>query len=272
MPFVAFNISTFAAAIPVAIQVVSSTVVAMGHQWTIADFTNELDHLARLGIASPQSKAFDTMVTTYCNKLNVANQWTAEAVVAIIEKLAQVNLPQKAKDQVASALDQVATKSNSHMRMVMTGQWIQDLAPYLTAQDWQTIYGTNCHDGMHCLAKRLRAMGLTSMKEDTKKQAIGIILHAIQSRDQPLPNAFGIRDFTQKFGAIFEATPAVQSMHGIQRFPFDPRELGDEWLNKAYGQDQRPEFKILENAIPKKMVTCLIHLCHSHLYIYIIVY
>lgn len=85
---------------------------------------------------------------------------------------------------------------------------------------------------------------------------MAIILHALQANHKPIPNAYGIRAFTQDFGDLFAKTPAKPGMRGIHRFPMDIKELGEDWLAKAYGQDQRPAFKIIESGFPKNLATC----------------
>lgn len=230
-------------------------IAAMTQHWTTADFTKELGHLEKLAIAKPGGLAFSTMVQNYCCKLQAGQHWTSEAIVAIMEKLNQVVIPDQAKTQISDAIDQIANKANSGVRLVINGQWLESMTPYLTQKDWDTIYATNSQHAMQIICTRLRAIGLASLKEDTKKQAIAIILHALQANHKPIPNPYGILAFTQDFGDLFAKTPAKPGMHGIQRYPINPMELGQDWLTKAYGPDQMPACKIIECGFPKNLAT-----------------
>ena len=92
------------------------------------------------------------------------------------------------------------------------------------------------------LDKRLRAVGLAMLKEDTKKQAIGILIHVSlhHGTGYEMPSCIALRTMTQDFAKVFHSTPSVPSRVTTHKFPANPTVLGADWLKAAYGQDDKP--------------------------------
>ena len=79
---------------------------------------------------------------------------------------------------------------------------------------------------MHALAK-----SLAMLKEDTKKQAIGILIHVSlhHGTGYEMPRGIALRTMTQDFAKVFHTTPSVPSMVTAHKFPADPTLLGCLW-------------------------------------------
>ena len=139
------------------------------------------------------------------------------------------------KKDIQSALTKVMVHDTSSQKV--NGSTIESLSPYLTQADWNILHQCNHFASLHVLAK-----SLAMLKEDTKKQAIGILIHVPLHRGTgyEMPSGIPLRTMTQDFAKVFHTTPSVPSMVATHKFPADPTLLGADWLTAAYGQDDKP--------------------------------
>ena len=150
-------------------------------------------------------------------------------VVNTLTKLEAISLPIGMKKDIQSALTKVMVHDTSSQKV--NGSTIESLSPYLTQAE------CNHFASLHVLAK-----SLAMLKEDTKKQAIGILIHVSlhHGTGYEMPSGIARRTKVQDFAKVFHTTPSVPSMVTTHKFPADPTLLGADWLTAAYGQDDKP--------------------------------
>ena len=227
----------------------------MTHHWTVEDFCRELGHLEELAKLPGMSTTLCTMVDGFIQKIHGAKQWDSHGIVSLLTKLELSTLANDSKDKIKDSMTKIAQAVNGPEVPATNGITFEALSPYLTNKDWEQLKKCSHLSSMQVLATRLRAIGLASLKEDTKKQAIGIIIHvALEEKGQEQPNALGVRSMTQDFGIIFHSTPNVPTMQTTLKFPADPNQLGKDWLLAAYGQEEKPALVHISPAWTRKAV------------------
>ena len=129
------------------------------------DLLQELDHLQNLCSMLPDSPLAASMASTFCTKLKSYQSWSSESICQMLGKAQASTIPESMKSGILDTIQNLSTSQASHLKLVNSGQTVPNLAPYLTHSDWTalTSYVTQT-DQLQLLAKRLRAMGVQSLK------------------------------------------------------------------------------------------------------------
>ena len=133
----------------------------------------------------------------------------------------------------------------SHMKLSCSGQRIVSIPPYLTQQDWSSLEGAISKDDMmSVMAKRLRAMGLTSLKENTTHQVLATLLYVQYSQGKPEMHPRAVHGMLEDFSAIFHGTPK-SSTTGLAVYQENPHQCGQAWMAQAYVEGTTPACRVL---------------------------
>ena len=161
-----------------------------------------------------------------------------ESICQMLGKAQASTIPESMKSGILDTIQNLSTSQASHLKLVNSGQTVPNLAPYLTHSDWTalTSYVTQT-DQLQLLAKRLRAMGVESLKEATKGQAVGIMLMVQSGQGKPCLSPDSINAAVGDFTVVFQALPAT-TCPGAATYPANPDEMGEVWLRKAYPSEK----------------------------------
>ena len=213
----------------------------MTQHWKAEDFIQEVDHLERLWHLQPQGATVQSCVNTLAKKI-IPVEWTSKAMVQMMERLQTSSLTEEAKTRLADGLAKANQSVNPHLKMVCLGQAVHNMSQYLAMTDWKILKDpmSPMVDVMATLARRLKHMGVTSMKEVTKKTCVAMVLWANHLN-----------------GKAFLTGPAIYQMsQDMTNYPTDPKELGDTWLEKAYQGQEQPAFQAINLDAYVAKVTC----------------
>ena len=107
-------------------------------------------------------------------------------------------------------------------------------------QDWTLLHAdVTVMDLLSVLAQRLAHMSVVSLKEHTKHQAVALILKIRNDQGKPAMTPHALHQLQKDFQALHKAaTQGVAPGNGT--YPPSPYDLGENWLQAAYGND-RPE-------------------------------
>ncbi|CAE7515104.1 unnamed protein product, partial [Symbiodinium sp. CCMP2592] len=208
------------------------------------DFVEEIAHLQKLAEMLPDSPVTESMANTFMAKIQGFQSWSSESICQMLAKADEASkLPEAMKAKILDTIQNLSMNTGSQLKLVNTGQSVQRLCPYLTRPDWVALSTlTSQTDQLELLAKRLRAMGLHSLKECTKGQAVAIVLMVQASQGKPSLSAAAINSAVQDFGIIFQSLPS-SNCPGASRYPDHPSEMGQLWLSKAYGPGDQPDLQ-----------------------------
>ena len=162
----------------------------MTNLWKVADFVSEVQHLDKLLQAQPNGQLGQSMTTSLCTKLQASKNWTSSAILTLIQALEQSTLPQNNKETIQGAINSLEGQNQGHLKTVLQGQMIVSFCQYISKLDWEKLEASpsNTTDTMSILAKRLKCMGVVSRKENTKKQAMAVILYLLVHKGgKPMP-------------------------------------------------------------------------------------
>ena len=217
----------------------------MSHVWNISDFVSELRHLGELAKMRPGSMVVSTMANTFVERIHAAKHWTSAAIIQLLGEVQSMELPQPIKESIQEAVEKCQSNEASHMKLSCSGQRIVSVPPYLTQQDWSTLEGAISKDDMmSVMAKRLRAMGLTSLKENTIHQVLATLLYVQHSQGKPEMHPRAVHGMVEDFSAIFHGTPK-SSTTGLAVYQENPHQCGQAWMAQAYAEGTTPACRVL---------------------------
>ena len=202
---------------------VSLRVVGMERHWTAKDFQNELEMLSQLLKRRPGNNVVKNMERSLCERLQGMQTCTAEAMLSFMDSLEKIDLPEETRSNVMKVLDSVGSQKmpGSHMKPVGSPQALTNVSPYLTATDWQRMEAGSTLDTLTVLAERLRRLGLQSLKEETKKHVVAIILYVHSNKNKPLPSPSSIYQLTSDFCCCVSVLHGEQRGPGCGKIPFE---------------------------------------------------
>ncbi|CAJ1448241.1 unnamed protein product [Effrenium voratum] len=199
----------------------------MSHVWSISDFISELRHLGQLAKMRPGSMVVTTMAATFVERIRAAKHWTSAAIVELLGEVQSCELPEAIKDSIQEAVEQLQSNEASHMKLSCSGQRVVHVPAYLTQQDWSSVEAaTSKDDQMSIIAKRLRAMGLTSLKENTTHQVLATLLYVQHSQGKPEMHPRAVHAMVEDFSAIFHGTPKIEGVLGLAVYAEYPQQNG----------------------------------------------
>ncbi|CAK9000369.1 Uncharacterized protein SCF082_LOCUS6462 [Durusdinium trenchii] len=213
----------------------------MSHLWKIEDFLAEITHLQELCARRPGSTVVQTLLNTLCQRLQAVDTWASEAIIQLLDHVEKSTLPETEKATLNQCVESLATASNNHaLTLAHGGQKVHNFPAYLTSQDWTLLHAdVTVMDLLSVLAQRLAHMSVVSLKGHTKHQAVALILKIRNDQGKPAMTPHALHQLQKDFQALHKA--ANQGVApGNGTYPPRPNDLGENWLQAAYGND-RPE-------------------------------
>ena len=224
----------------------------MGSKWQVADLLQEVD--AMVALLSKRGKGCSHMAASLTgqlqNKMDSASLTTNE-VLQLSDHLIAASLPEACRDELLATCDKMAMKEShpsSAVKLQLHPQSCQHLVNYLTATDWQSLQKEPLWPNVNVLVKRLKHIGVKSVKEGLKKLCLGIlVLMHLQQNSGMMPKYKQIymlgQHFSQAFAASSEtAKPGVPS---LLNYPERPEMISPDFVSKAYSAGDPPVTKDL---------------------------
>ena len=165
-----------------------------------------------------------TQQATY--KLSKMNGLTSPDAVMLLNHIKPSKLPTNMKDAIIKEVDKLMVNANGNIACKVTtaASACDHLNKYLTKEDWSQLESTNSWEGAIVLAKRLKSMGVKSIKETTKRAAIAILLCIQQQQGcKKLPPYHAIYNLVEHLSqAVANRPGAPYSVPCLQVYPERP--------------------------------------------------
>ena len=214
--------------------------------WSTKDFLKEIDDLAQLYALSSCSTKATSMVASLGKKLSTAVSLRAGDYVSLMQHVDGSKLPEEQKLELQKTLGQVAS-SNGQLSManklVKEPQSMPDVPAYLTQADWDVLLHGDLDKAPHVLVTRLRLCGMTSLKEDSKKVCIALLVQSLLWHGHKMPDPETIYKMGHQFTFLFNASSLRSQVAPVKKYPNLPTEMGEQWVAEAYGCNEKPVLK-----------------------------
>ena len=197
--------------------------------------------MAKLLQDRPNSMVGHTALGTLKQRLQGVPTWSPSALSDLYGKVKATNLPESLKEEIMEVMDTLDANNQTNLQLTTKPQSLCNLPPYLTQADWDKLHGGDLMvDGMRVLCERPKALGVKSMKEDTKRECIAVLLHVkCTVQKQAMPSPWHIYYLVNDLVKVFGNTKSEKcQVIGLLAYPALPTSLPQAFLQKAYGNEK----------------------------------
>ena len=227
----------------------------MPARWSLQDLMGELTSMATLLERRGRTTQMAAcLAKQFCNKLEAAaGDLGAAALLSLTDHLAEINLPEDCVDQITQTLDSVCMMDaggQSALQLTTKAQTCDHMQNFLTSKDWKALETEGLWSGVHVLVKRMRLIGITSLKECVKKISLGIlVLMELQRTEGRMPKYREIYKLGAHFSQAFNASTVVapKGVRSLLNYPAYPHMISEEFIGLAYSHDDPPVDKTLDD-------------------------
>ena len=207
--------------------------------WKVEDLLQEMASFAELSRKRPESKMVDTAWAVFQERLTSQQHLDCNDYLKLVEGVEGLDMGESFRQKVLSSIDALGSVGTGTGKMIVGSQTISNITPYLTQKDWEVLANTTyIMDVFRVVAARMRALGMLSLKETTKGVAAALVLWWLETKKQPLPTPVVIHyEWLPDFQKLFSSIEVNVTVKGCKSYPSNPKQLGDEWLKSAYGDE-----------------------------------
>ena len=216
--------------------------------WSTKDFLKEIDDVAQLYALSSCSSMATSMIASLGKKLSTAVSLRAGDYVSLMHHVDGSKLPEEQKLELQKTLSQVASSNGQQSvanKLVKEPQSMPNVPAYLTQADWDVLLQGDLDKAPHVLVARLRLCGITSLKEDSKKVCIALLVQSMLWHGHKMPDSQTIYKMAQQFTFLFNASSLRSQVAPVKKYPNLHTEMGEQWVAEAYGPNEKPVLKDL---------------------------
>lgn len=207
--------------------------------WSVADIKDELACIGKLLAARPDVFTLEEkLCSALKQKLSLMTSMGPSDLVHCYESISQADVPQTMKSQLASCLDDLAIESAGAKHQLAQGhaQECIHLENFLTQADLEALKEQNCWEGAATLAKRLKMLGVESMKEGVKKTASALLVWFQKDRSGKLLPGNEVYDLAHRLQSLLKDLPMDVPNGALKllNYPDHPKYLDKDHFAASY--------------------------------------
>ena len=197
----------------------------MSASWTTDDFTKELDAAAQFIALRPDAANADAVVSKLCNRIASSGEWSTKEACLLLEHVQKCSLPDEQKGKVQSELERKAVESsnNSCLRLQGTPQSVCFPWNYLSQTEWESLPSLTDSEVICLVVRRLKKIGVKSLKEDTKKWICAMVLALKLGKHEKQPPYLQIFEWVKFMVSAFGAESQCSLVGGEKITPWTQR-------------------------------------------------
>lgn len=204
--------------------------------FSVQSLVEELHHTESLVQKRPQLA--ESLVANLESKLTACGHLLPGDLVALYQVLEDSQLQQNHVKALCAILDQKANGSiGGPMKTTLAPvsfDWPQN---YLTKEDWEALDQANTWQAIGLLVSRYQSLGIHSVKESTKKAAIGLVVWLQVQKTGQIPFYTCIYQMVQHFTDAFQVRKPEARLCHTTVFPENPKDLPPNVLKAIYGEN-----------------------------------
>ena len=226
--------------------------------WSSEDFVAELNDVSKLvNLSQASSTLHDSLVLALQKKLENTSTFMPSDFVRCVEAVENSSLPAEQKQRLSEAVVAKAAAATQEQgnKTVRSPQSLTNLPAYCTKEEMNTLMSGDINLAGVTIVQRLKKVGMTSMKEDTKRAAVALEVQAMIWHGMARPSPDDIYSKAQQLSKMFLADLTSSSVSPVKVYPSLPTGLGEDWVNKVYGTEKPsllnlPGYASLQNECP----------------------
>lgn len=197
--------------------------------WHVDDLAKEIADMEVIYARSKGSELLPRMKDALKSKVEGIQALSPSSFVRLCDAVGKSSLPSEIKKELEDCLEaKAATSIQGPTRLQTMPQSMTMPFSYLSQSEWKQLeVAYNKVDFTNIIIKRIKACGLKSIKEDTKK-GITTFLVCLQMKDgHPLPSKQEMYDLAGFVHDTFMACVAQPLHAGLARYPPSPYDIGE---------------------------------------------
>lgn len=168
--------------------------------WTSKDFVGELKDVERLLSFNAAPMLQDSLLGALVRKVDLTDHLMPSDFVTVMDAVeAQLwRVIKKLKNELMrrAAANQQASGGN---KVVRTPQSLVNMLAYLTKKELDHLMTGEIAMAPYIIVRRLKLVGMTSLKEDTKRAAVSLLVQCMLWHGMQMPDA----DYTYRMATQF---------------------------------------------------------------------
>ena len=203
--------------------------MAMSSHWSVDDLIKELHDIGALFQTRPESKFLDQLKLQFLQKLEGVDRMSAGNIIQLTKVLESSPLPADWKQQVQDAIDITAMRQQAGpLKLGTAPQSMEHVWNYMSKSEGKAMQTLCTTDAVTSICMRLRAIGLRSMKETTKKNIVAFLVYLQLQQGKPMPPVQDLYNLSKYVHESFLACTQMAVVPGFAKYPSNPRDLGED--------------------------------------------
>lgn len=206
--------------------------------WSVADIKNELASVGKLlkarpGVFQLESKLCDALK----NKLGLLCLGPCDLVLCY-EAIQASDLPETMQNELTQVLDGLAIEAST-AKLLVTGGMAQECISfqnYLTEKDLESLKQSSMWQGADILARRMKMLGISNMKEGVKKTACAVLVWLENQRTGKIPNGDTVYNLSHHLANTLKDLPMEVPAGAckLSEYPENPSQLDKDHARASY--------------------------------------
>ena len=215
--------------------------------WTSKDFIKELQDVEKLLALKSAPALQESLLVALLKKIDCSTNLLASDYVSMLEAITKSSLEDTKKQWLQDKIMERAAEGgegSKGSKIVKSPQSLVNVPAYLTEAEIQQLLTGEITKAPHLIVQRLRLLGLTSIKEDTKRYCVALLVQSMLWHGMQMPDGDYTYMLATQFTSLFQASKIQSKVAPLKVYPELPTDLGQDWLGKVYGEE-KPSLKTL---------------------------
>ena len=208
----------------------------------------ELQDIQALAAVRQSPEMEKSLIQQLEKRMQHHTSWSPGNFCQIMKHVQESSLNEENRKSLLTLLDAKAcgtVQDAANYKVTKVGHALVHIENYMSTKDWEVLSQGTQWEATLCMAKRLRALGMTALKEETKKVCTALLVYMGYQQTKVFPNYWAIYHLSQSLHDCFLQVPIGVAVAGVVSFPEDPRQLGDAYVQAAY-KDDAPEARVCD--------------------------
>ena len=141
-----------------------------------------------------------------------------------------------------TAVDVTALKHQAGpLRLGVAPQSLEHVWNYMSKSETEALRTLTTTDAVNMISMRLKAVGLKTMKEATKKNIVASLVYLQIQMGKPMPPKQELYQLSNYVHNVFGSCPQAPMVAGYIKYPIKPEELGEDFMKSCYKDGDLPE-------------------------------
>lgn len=197
--------------------------------WSLDDLLKEIQDLEALHALRPESKLVTNLLKGLETKVKAMDCLTPSMLVKLTEALNASKLPAEIKQSLQDLVEARAVEANAGtLKLQSQPQLMVSLQNYMSAKEWKALEQAPFTQAMQLCVRRMKAVGIRSMKETTKKHVVALVIHLMLQRGEPKPPGPEIYKMGVYLLDSLKASKQQPLVPGLATYPDKPLEISTD--------------------------------------------